>query len=76
MGGVYPLGIWLSKLWLVSWFCLAGDVASLPMMAWKLICLWIVIVSSVLGSRTHGHSWDRGEDGCWAHVALDMPDKL
>lgn len=41
-----------------------------------IICLWIVIVSPVLGSRTRGHLWDRGEDGCWAHVALDMPDKL
>lgn len=45
-------------------------------MAWELIYLWIVIVSPGLGSWTHGHSWNRAEDGLWAHVALDRPDVM
>lgn len=73
MGGVYS---WLLKLWLANWYCYADVMASLPTVAWELIYLWIVIVSPVPGDWTHSHLWGRGEDGCWAHVALDMPDKL
>lgn len=74
VGAVYPLGIWLLMLWLASWYWHADVTASLPAVPWELIYLWIVIVSPVQGGWTHSHSW--GGDGRWAHMALNMPDKL